>query len=860
MTPGTRLGPYEILAPIGAGGMGEVYKARDTRLDRIVALKISRREFTERFDREARAVAALNHPHICQLYDVGPNYLVMEYVEGKPITGPLPIDQALEYSAQICDALDAAHRKGIVHRDLKPGNILVGKAGVKILDFGLARMDRSPGPDDVTAVRPITQEGTLLGTLQYMSPEQLEGREADARSDIFGFGIVLYEMISGTRPFTGTSTASLIAAILKEQPRPLTELKPITPPALNRVVGTCLEKDAEKRWQSAREVEHALKWIEGESPAPAVASRGVRRWQAAFAAMALIAAGVIAALWLRPSPSLGVVRFSFPPPENHTLLLEAVSVAVSPDGRHVAFEARAGGGKRELWVRDLESSASRMLAEIGAFPEMPFWAPDSRRLGFFDGSKLEKIDITGGPPVTIADTGVNQVAGSGSWNQDDVIIFGSAVTPLFRVPAAGGKPVPLMELDKARGEFADLLPDFLPDGRHFLYSSIDGDPGKVRVRSYLGDLGSRMRKPVPIGSGRAIYTNGYLLFLRDRALMAQRFDTGKLETTGDAVAVAEAVYALGGDAGYFSASQNGVLMYTSGGAIGNVQLTWFDHSGRKLDTAGAPGDLEYFSLSPDNETVAFTRKNIQTLTADIWTRDLTHGSESRLTFAGDNGFPVWSADGKRLFFFSTPLGGPYKIYEQAANGIGAKSVVEADFKLPEDASRDGRYLIASTPIPGSSELRGGDIWVLPLFGDRKPFPYVATEFLEGYARLSPDGHWLAYESNESNRFEVYVVSFPEPGGKWQISTGGGGRPVWRRDGRELYYYSLDGKIMAVDIKPGAQFQFGAPKPLFAVNLATNNLSFDVSKDGRFLLPVVVEQQGSAVMNVVLNWPEMLKKK
>jgi Tol biopolymer transport system component len=531
------------------------------------------------------------------------------------------------------------------------------------------------------------------------------------------------------------------------------------------------------------------------------------------------------------------------------------STAVSPDGRRVAFEGVVNG-KGELWVRDLDKPAPQIIASDGA-SGMPFWAPDSRRLGFFAEGMLKKIDMTGGPAVTIADaerTTGGRGPWNGSWNKDDVIVFGRITSPLFRVSAAGGSPAPVIDLDPTRHETAHFAPWFLPDGHHFLYSALSTDPEKRGL--YVADLSSKTRKEVMSESTRTIYVApGYLLFGRDTALMAQPFDTGKLETTGEAVVVAEQVdvnnAGVGVAAGYFSASQNGVLVYTSGRSPVGVQLTWFDRAGKKLDTAGAPGDLQAFSLSPDGTRVAFARRDIQAGRYDLWTRDLARGAESRLTSGGMGGYAVWSPDGARIFYSSRAVD---KIYQKAANNTGVEEVVEAASKLPMDASRDGRYLFTVT-------VGINRIWVLPLFGDRKPFAYVQTEFQENQPRLSPDGRWLAYRSNGSKRDEIYVVSFPQPGGKWQISTNGGQDPVWSRDGRELYYYSLDGKIMTVDIMARPQFQFGVPKALFEVRIPTNNTtSSAVSEDGRFLLPVIVEQGPAKPMTVVLNWPAMLKKK
>jgi eukaryotic-like serine/threonine-protein kinase len=856
MTPET-IGHYRVTALIGAGGMGEVYRARDTKLDRDVAIKVLPPAFASdadrmaRFEREAKVLASLNHPNIAQIYGVEDRALIMELVEGESPKGPVPFDAAWKIAMQMADALEYAHDKGVVHRDLKPANVKVTPDGVvKLLDFGLAKAfsdtPESPASDAVnspTLTMNATVAGVILGTAAYMAPEQAKGKRVDKRADIWSWGVVLYELLTGDRLFKGDDAADTLAQVLTKEP----DLERV-PPNVRKLLRRCLEKDPKQRLRDIGEARYLLD--EPVVHAPSRPRLGIAAWVAAGAFA--IATAVFAALWLRPAPPPAVVRFSFPLPTPNVSIM-----SVSPDGRHVAFVAVAGG-KQELWVRDLDNPAPRTLADTATLTQIPFWAPDSRRLAFFDGSKLKKIDIDGGPAVTIADTGANQ-SDTGSWNRNDVILLAgySAVgRPLFRVPAAGGPPAPVLEVDKARGQTGFEKPWFLPDGRHFLYIALSSAPEKGGV--YVGDLASNTRKQVIPLATSAIYVNpGYLLYVRDGTLMAQPFDADKLETTADAVPVEEQVDVANigvANLGFFSASQNGVLLYSSGSRTGNAQLTWFDRTGKKLDTAGAPGYLQWFSLSPDGTRLALTRRDSQGGNFDIWTRDLAHGSESRLTFEGDNHFPVWSADGSRIFFVRFDS---RKIYQKAANGTGTEEVVDAAGRAPTDVSRDGRYLFMMTP---NTTQTGSHIWVLPLFGDRKPFPYVATEFGDAWPNLSPDGRWLAYLSTESKRAEIYVVSFPQPGGKWQISTNGGIDPVWSRDGRELYYYSLDGKIMAVEIKPGAQFQFGVPKPLFAINLASTNVSFDVSKDGRFLLPVLVQQQGSSLMNVVLNWPQMLKAK
>jgi serine/threonine protein kinase len=877
MTPGTKLGPYEIQTLLGKGGMGEVYRARDTKLKREVALKVLPEEFARdpgrmvRFQREAEVLASLNHPNIAHIYGVEESALAMELVEGETLAGPLPIDTALNYAKQIAEALEYAHERGVIHRDLKPANIKITPDGaVKLLDFGLAKAaEEGATPADAsnspTLTLGATSVGVILGTAAYMSPEQASGKIADRRSDIWSFGAVLYEMLSGKQTFAGESVSDTLASVLKVDPD-WRALPQNTPASIVKLMRRCLTRDRKQRLQAIGEARIVLENPAAEDPAPVATapSRPQFGWVIlALFAVISVAFGFVAWKHVREEPPR-IAKLFFPLPEKETVSGGSPpATAVSPDGQRIAYEALVDG-KGELWVRELGNSEPRKLAEGSS--GMPFWAPDSRRLGFFAEGKLKKIDVTGGPAVTIADaqaTTGGRGPWCGSWNQDDIIVFGRITSPLFRVSAAGGSPTILTDLDASRHETAHFAPWFLPDGHHFLYVALSSDAEKTGL--YVTDLAAKTRKLVMIGNARTTYVApGYLLFVRDGTLLAQPFDVGKLETTGDAVPVAEQVdvfnAGVGLTMGYFAASQNGVLVYTSGRALGSVQLTWFSRTGRKLDTVSTPGQVVGFSLSPDGTRVALVRRDPQVGRSDLWIRDLARGVESRMTSSAIGGGPVWSADGTHIFFASRPFD---KVYQKAANNTGAEEVVDSGAKLPMDASRDGRYLVMTTAgnIPRTTGL---DIWVLPLFGDRKPFPYLETEFQDDQPRLSPDGRWLAYRSNESKRSEIYVVSFPQPGGKWHISTTGGREPVWNHDGRELYYYSLDNKIMAVDIKPSVpespQLQFGVPRALFEVRIFTiDNPSFDVSKDGRFLLPILVEQEVSTPMTVVLNWPQLLKR-
>ncbi len=838
---GAKLGPYEILAPIGAGGMGEVWKARDTRLNRTVAIKISKQKFSDRFEREAHAVAALNHPNICTLYDVGPDYLVMEYVEGQPLQGPLPLEKAVEYAKQILEALDAAHRQGIIHRDLKPANVLVTKNGVKLLDFGLAKQASSLKESDATLTQALTGEGQIVGTLQYLSPEQLQGKEADPRSDLFAFGCVLYEMLTGKRAFEGKNAASVIAAVLEREPAPLDAAPP-----LDRVVRKAMAKDPDQRFQTARDLNTALTWAI-EQPPPVAASPSRYRWWLAAAALLIFAALISALLYLRATAQpTRVLKVSVLPPEKGTLNGSSL-LAVSPDGRRIAFAASVGG-KESLWIRDLDSLTARPLqgTEGATFP---FWSPDNRFLAFFADGKLKKIDIAGGPALSLCDA---PSGWGGTWNKNDVIVFTpSGVGGLFRVPATGGSVSAVTTAAIA------YFPWFLPDGRHFLYTGV---AGKIGV--YVGDIDSNSKSEARVldVTSNAVYIRpGFLLFVRDRTLMAQPFDADKRKTTGDPVPIAEQVDIAAQPVSQFSSSQNGVLAYTSGTASRTVQLTWFERSGKVLGTLGPPGVMNWPAISPDGKTVAVDRVDPQTGLADLWLYDLARNTASRFTFGPKfNGMPVWSPDGSRIAFTSN-RDGAFNVYQKATSGTAPDELLDKapHIKAPIDWSRDGRYIIEGASDPKTKT----DVWVLPLFGDRKAFPYLQTEFNDFDGKLSPNGQWLAYASDETKQFDIYVQTFPAHKGKWQVSTSGGSFPLWSRDGKELYFIGPDRKLMAVEIKAGDTFEAGTPKPLFDSHFGriAEFPWYDVTKDGRFLIPAEVEQVGSVPITVVLNWTAGLKK-
>jgi len=897
---GTQLGPYEILSAIGAGGMGEVYQAHDTKLGRDVAIKVLPEAFAHdperlsRFQREAKMLASLSHPNIATIHGLehsnSTHFLIMELVSGETLAERIkrdravPVEEALKIAVQIAEALESAHEKGIIHRDLKPANVKVTPEGkVKVLDFGLAKAFAGDAANDDPSNSPTlslaaTMHGVILGTAAYMSPEQARGKAVDKRTDIWAFGCVMYELLCGRPAFEGEDITEILAAVVKTEPD-WSRLPESTPPAIRVLLRRCLQKDKTLRLQAAGdariEIHEAL-----TSPAaaePGAAQRKNRERLAwSVTAIAIVATLALSFVHFRgPTEETRILKMSVLPPEKAVFNARSLP-AVSPDGHRLAFVLTLDG-KDTLWVRDLDSLAARPLPGTEGAHE-PFWSPDSRFIAFFAGGKLKKIDVAGGPALTLCDAALGY---GGSWSKGDVIVFAPTSTGgLFRVPVAGGTATPVTALDSATAETSHRFPWFLPDGRHFLYTALNTDREKTAV--YVGDLDSKTRRLVVVALSNAVYAQpGYLLFLREGTLMAQPFNAGKVQASGDPFPIAEQVDSnfSGGVAaqGQFSSSQNGVLAYTSGGGGGrNVQLTWFDRSGKTTGTLGAPGVLQWPAISPDGNTVAADRDDQQTGFFDLWLHDLARGTASRFTFnSKTNAYPVWSPDGSHIAFSSTrDGGGGSNVYQKATSGVAQDEALDKANpglgKRPEDWSRDGRYIIELVVGPKYA------IWVLPLFGDRKPFPYLQTDFNENWARLSPNGQWLAYVSDETKRDEVYVQTFPTRGGKWQVSTNGGSRPVWSRDGKELFFIGgvtntptllgADQKLMAVEVKSdavkgGAKFEAGLPKPLFDTHLPANvlNVLFDVSKDGRFLMPIQLEQTASVPMTVVANWTAGLRK-
>jgi eukaryotic-like serine/threonine-protein kinase len=877
LTPGIRLGPYEILSAIGAGGMGEVYRARDTRLNREVAVKIVSAAVSEdperrsRFEREARTIAALTHPNICTLYDVGSQetatgsgpaveYLVMELLAGETLAarlakGPMEIAEALACAMQIAAALDAAHRAGVIHRDLKPGNVMLtrtgaGKSGAphaKLLDFGLAKMlgpaavGSEEGaaarrvPPDVTRTAPVTAHGQILGTLPYMAPEQLEGQPIDARTDLFAFGAIVFEMITGRRAY-GAATFAMSGA----------------PPALERLVAVCLSKDPDDRWSTAHDVLLQLRSIAAAPVGAAIADARIGRrerlaWSAAAAA---IVAMVVAAILLRAprTPAEAALDILSILPSAETALERGEAPQISPDGRSVAFVAADRAGKSSLYIRSRDALVARALPDTDD-AHMAFWSPDSRQLGFFAQGQLKTIAIAGGSAHAIAAAPVPR---GGTWGHDGAILFVAVPNlPVNRVPAAGGDSVAVL-MPPVR-EFR-LFPSFLPDGRHYLYMSVDdrsrtGAGYAIKVAS----LDSADTKELTRSTASALVVPGYLLFRRDAALIAQPFDARSLQLSGSPVVVAEDV---GFNAltyqGLFSGSDNGELAFqhTTPGS----QLVWFDRQGKRLAAAAAAADYNAVCLTADEKHAVYDLADPVTGSIDVWALDLASARPSRLTFNPATDFyPVCSRSGDDVLFASLREGPPNLFRVSLAAPGSERSVLRSPVpKIATDWSRDGKLLVYTAINPKTNS----DVEVVPLAGGR-PWVVAATVAEESNARLSPDGRWIAYNSNESGGFEVYVQPFPPTGVKWQVSKGGGQQAQWRHDGAELFYITPDRKLIAIVVKTGSDFVLGEARVLMDTRItgwdrSNYGIDYAAAADGqRFLINTASD--AALPITLVLNW-------
>jgi len=898
LTPGTKLGPYEIIAPLGAGGMGEVYRARDTRLDRGVAVKTlperlaDQAEAAERFEREARAISSLNHPNICQLHDVGEQgsvrYLVMELLEGETLAdrlkrGPLPIDQVLRYGAEIAMGLDAAHRRGVVHRDLKPGNVMLTKSGAKLMDFGLAKgmTVAKPVSAELTATMtssqatPLTQQGTIVGTFQYMAPEQVEGKEADARSDIFSLGAVLYEMTSGRRAFEGKTLVSVAASILEREPEPVNTLQPTTPSGLARAIKKCLAKDPDERWQSAGDLASELRWIaEGQEISAVETGQGTNHqgkspllpW--AVAAVALLSAIGLAILHFASHEAKLVTRTQIASSDKLQFAFVGDNggpPVISPDGTQIVFSAKAED-KTQLYLRSLDKLIPQPLAgtQNAIFP---FWSPDGKSIAFFfpDG-KLMRIDVAAGPAVVICDAAN---ARGGTWNKNGTIVFEPFPTlPLYQVPAAGGTPVPLTKLS---GKYTThRWPQFLPDGRHFIYFAANhSDPAGSDTAVFWTSLDGKESKLVVHTPASAVYASGFLLYVRETALIAQPFEasTGKLKGEGTVLAGDVQVDGVVWR-GTFTASDTGPLIYQPASATAGMRLTWMDRNGKEIGNVMGPDAYSEVELSPDNKKAAVVIGNPVGI---IWIYDLEHNTRTRFTLGnGAFGSPVWSRDGKQIAYLAADRSGDrYTAMVKAADGSGeAKPLTATDSTIGGaqqslwDWSPDGRYLLYGTGTYSTGN--GMHIWAIPMFGDRKPFAYADGPGDQAFAEFSPDGRWVAYQSNETGHAEIYVAPFPWTGAKWQISTNSGIVPRWRRDGREIIFYSFGSpQTLGVQVDGhGSSFQVGEARALFeASDLSPNTAArqFAVTGDAQRFLEITTGDAGKLPLTVIQNWTAELKK-
>ncbi len=904
---GTRLGPYEIVELIGAGGMGEVYRATDTRLDRSVAVKVlsermsGSRELRQRFEREARTISSLNHPHICTLHDVGEaivesamngstasfsnpdataqnvSYLVMELLEGETIAdrltrGAMPLHEVLKYAIQIADALTRAHRAGIIHRDLKPGNIMITKGGAKLLDFGLAKIAVPLISADAPTEqhKPLTAEGTILGTFQYMAPEQLEGLEADARTDIFAFGTVLYEMVTGRRAFDGKTRTSLIAAIVDRDPPPISSLQPLSPLALERIIRTCLAKEPDERWQSAHDVLLQLRVIaEGgvaDASGDATVAKPSRRARTllylawVIAALATAAAlAFFARARFKPAQADPPVYASISPPAGTEFRLEgsgAGSMALSPDGRYLTFTAPGKDGIARIWVRNFQTREARPLAgtEDGHYP---FWSPDSRQIGFFvENEKLKTISVDGGVAVDICDV---REARGGSWGRDGVILFTPHWRdPIYKVAATGGRPVALTKVEASRNETTHRWPFFLPDGKHFLFlaGSHTSKTTSGANAIYLGSIDGGEPRLLLHARSNVLYAAGHLLYLRDQELVAQRFDAKAMRLEGEPSPLADGVrYEKGFFQAVFAVSDR-MLVYQGGGTESRSRLNWINRKGETVGSLTPEAGVFFdVAVSPNGKTAAAAVGD----PADIWLFDLERGVRSRFTFdPWHEATPVWSPDSRTILYWSDR--GIQADTLRKTIGATAETAFLDDRNIHEKPlawSKDGRFVgVSKFSVNGSSQ---GDLWIHPTDPSSKPFPYMASTFNESDMRFSPDGRFVAYVSNESGRNEVYVGSFPLPAETLLLSTEGGTAPRWSDDGREVFYIAHNGSMMLAPVLSTNPLKTGAATALFKVPMfSAPDPFYDVTSDGQRFLINQPEQKTEEPVTVIVNWTSALK--
>ena len=871
---GTRFGPYEIVSRIGAGGMGEVFRGRDTRLDRPVAIKVlpaslaGNEQFRARFEREAHTISQLNHPNICTLYDIGhendTSYLVMELLDGESLAdrlarGPLSLVEVLRYGTQIGAALDRAHRAGIVHRDLKPGNVVITRTGAKLLDFGLAKS--SAGAIAVSAVsgeeatqhKPLTQEGTILGTFQYMAPEQLEGAEADARTDIFSFGALLYEMATGHRAFEGKTRTSLIAAIVTSQPPPISSVAPMSPPALDHVVRKCLEKDPDDRWQSAHDISAELSWIsEAGSQAGVAAPITMRKRERERLAwllagiLAVTLAGVSALLLSRQQKASRPFVADIASPRGmrfNAVGDEAGPLVVAPDGTQAVYSVADATGNR-LMHRSLLTGETRVMpgTEGGQFP---FWSPDSRKIGFFTSAQLKRVDVSGGAPVPVCAV---SAARGGSWGADDTIVFTpNTQEPIYRVSASGGKPVVVTKLDTTQ-HTSHRWPSFLPDGKRFLYlASNHQDPAGSINAVNLGSVEGSASRMILRSISNAVYAEGYLLFDRDLTLYAQKVKSD-LSLDGEPVAIAQdALYDGGVWRGGFSVARDGLLTYHSGRASSLSRLAWIDRHGSVTSTVGEKDSYWEVEFSPNQQKAILPIGDPQ---RDLWIQDLQRNTRTKITLNGQVNGAVWSRDGTSIYVDVLRNG----IFSLISKRIGGAELVLDRRKTaysPRSLSPDGKTLLGDSI---------GVIERTSLDPPGKPVAMTPVGTTALNPSFSPNGKWFAYSSDENGRAEIFVVSLTQPELKWQVSASGGTIPRWRADGKELFFIDLSSRMTVTAVtENGNDLEFGSPETLFPMTLRPGSRGYDVTTDGqKFLINTLADQESPTVV-IVKDWKTRLPR-
>jgi eukaryotic-like serine/threonine-protein kinase len=896
ISPNTRLGQYFIVSKIGEGGMGEVWRARDTRLNRDVAIKVLAADVStdadrlRRFEQEARATSALNHPNILTVYDIGTQngspYIVAELLEGEELRtrlghGQLPLRKAIEYAQQIISGLSAAHARGIVHRDLKPENLFVTvDERVKILDFGLAKLSppRMPSQPDISedlTQKVLTNPGIVMGTAGYMSPEQVRGQPTDHRSDIFSFGAILHEMITGRRAFQRETTAETMTAILKEEPADLTASQPGINISVVKIVQRCLEKKPERRFQSTQDLGFALDALSSPTisssstltgaatAAVAEAESSVWRSRLPWVLAGVLLMGLLVSIpftikYFRQSSPIQPVtaHFLIAPPEQSSGFGQG---AISPDGRHIVFNTTVNG-QVQVWIRSLGSVTAKRLAGTDGTAGFMFWSPDSRSIAFRTVDKLKRLDLAEGTVQNLSDIPAERRGFDGSWNRDGTIIFFIGSAGIFRVSATGGEPQTIPGFERSE-EVLKRWPQFLPDGRHFLYLATIAQKNKSELMVGSLDGGEPKRLFESSSSGRYSPSpdgNGYILFSRDGVLLAQRFNAGNLELIGEAFRVADQVRINANARAFFDVSNNGTLIFDPSSDFENRQLTWFDRSGKQLETIGPVGAYLNARLSPDEKRVAISRRDPGGVVLDLVVHDIARGTNSRLSSGTEDvDNMAWSPDGNYIAWASRrPAKG--EMYRKLASGAGQVELI-AESNNPlwvSDWSKDGKSILYVDTDPTTAH----NIWILSL-DDRKPSPYFQTSFEDTTPKFSPDGRYIAYRSAESGLNEVYVQTFPASGGKWLISTNGGLNPTWAPTGKELFFVALDGKLMSVEIGAGSTFEPGKPKQLFDTAAARTSpgLSYSVSLDGQRFLFISRTAEATSSLAVVINWSADLRK-